>query len=614
MKKSYKTIVLTIGVVMLFFLSSMDSGAAGFVQKVRQDLSTKKNLSTNSEVIVSCTAGGIPIKKRISLESCQHLQQLFSALVQANADNPCGKGTRMLKLQFIELLADLGLLSQGLSAEDVCSLIEPTWLHSAESLQRSHLISPRASDDENNATLLFCSMAGAGWGFVVPPFLLPRPRLLMLWRGFYPDRSAVSIAEMATGRGVIARGTQLGTAFGFIGVGFAFAFPGAPAQFGFLGYSLLSKVQAADMSWYYSNFPPLVMDPSPENGAVNVPVSLSELMFTLKDFDNDPMSYSVVTSPDIGSGADANVENGQYSIPISGLESGIKYTWTVTVSDGTDIVENAFTFTTETVAPFITNPIPANNAQYVPLETSNLSFDLIDYQGDLMDWTIETQPDIGSGAATGVGDGRYSINISGLDYFTSYKWFVNVTDGAHPMKKTFVFRTIAENTLVLEPTDDAIVLENYPDDNSGVGDSIVLRSLSGWEWDGLIKFDLSAIPSNATIQYASLQAYYYKNWDGNPSGHHVNLYRILSNWNEETVTWVTHPLYDTELSSFAVMPSAIENWVLWNVTDDVVLFYHSGTPNYGWRMKDVSGDNTCSYFRSKEYSAFHPILIIDYET
>ncbi len=598
---------------MLFFLSSMGSGVVGFIQTTRKDSSTKKNSSINNEVIVSCAAGGIPIKKQISLESCQQLQQLFSVLIEANAHNTCSENTRMLKVRFIEMLADLGLIAHDLTVEKVCSLIEPPWLHSALSKRIGHLMSPR-SLDESNATLLFCSMAGTGWGFVIPPFMLPRPRLAMQWRGFYPDSSAVSVAEMATGRGVIARGTQVGTALGFIGIGFAFAFPGAPAQFGFLGYSLITKLQAADMNWYYANFPPLVMDVSPEYGAVGVPVSLSELTFTLKDFDQDSMSYTVVTSPDIGSGSDSNVENGQYSVPVSGLESGTTYTWTVTVSDGTDIVENSFTFTTETVAPFITYPIPANNAQYVPIDTSNVSFDLLDYQGDLMDWTVETQPDIGSGAATGVGDGRYTVEISGLDYFTSYKWFVNVTDGAHPMKKTFVFRTIAENTVVIEPTDDATILENYPNDNSGVGDSITLRSLSAWEWDGLIKFDLSTIPSNATIQYASLQAYYYKNWDGNPNGHRVNLYRILSNWNEETVTWVTRPSYVTESSSFAVMPSAIDNWVLWNVTNDVLLFYHNGTSNYGWRMMDASGDNTCSYFRSKEYNAFHPVLIIDYET
>jgi hypothetical protein len=614
MKKKYLTIVFTVGVVMLFFLISIDSGVTRFTPTRSNDVSTKKNLSTAHEVVVRCTAGGIPIQKRISLESCQELQQLFSMLVEANARDPCSKNTQMLKVRFITRLADLGLLPRDRSVEEVCSYIEPPWVHSAVSKRNISPLRPRSSDDENNATLWLCSMAGAGYGFILPPFLLPRPRLVMQWRGFYPESSAVSVAEMATGRGVIARGTQVGTTFGFIGVGFAFAFPGAPAQFGFIGYSLLTKLQGADMTWYYANFPPLVMGISPEDKAVNVPTSLSELTFTLKDYDFDPMTYNVVTSPNIGSGANTNVQNGEYHVPVSGLDGGTTYTWTVTVSDGTDTVENEFTFTTETTTPFVSNPLPANNAEYVLLETTNVSFDLIDYQGDLMDWTVETQPDIGSGSATGVGDGRYTVPVNGLDYFTSYKWFVNVTDGNHPMKKTYVFRTIAENTLVLEPTDDTTILENYPDDTDGASESVTLRSLSAWEWDGLLKFDLSSLPSNATVQYASLQMYYYKNWDGNPSGHQVDLFRITSNWNEETVTWGTRPSFVTEPSSSAVMPGSIGNWVSWNVTDDVQLFHDQGTPNYGWRMKDMSGDNTCSYFRSKDYSTFHPVLLINYET
>jgi hypothetical protein len=98
MKKNYKNIFLTIGVVMLFFLSSMGSGVVGFIQTTRKDSSTKKNSSINNEVIVSCAAGGIPIKKQISLESCQQLQQLFSVLIEANAHNTCSENTRMLKV------------------------------------------------------------------------------------------------------------------------------------------------------------------------------------------------------------------------------------------------------------------------------------------------------------------------------------------------------------------------------------------------------------------------------------------------------------------------------------------------------------------------------------
>jgi hypothetical protein len=440
MKKSQMKFFLTAGVIMLFLISSISSEVTGFKQTTRPESPIKKNTPTNNEVMISCITGGIPTKKQISLESCQQLQQLFSTLIEANAHNPCSENTRMLKVRFIEMLADLGLITHDLSVEKVCSLIEPPWSHSTLLKQISHLMPPRSLDDDN-ATLLFCSMAGAGWGFVIPPFMLPRPRLAMQWRGFYPDSSAVSVAEMATGRGVIARGTQVGTALGFIGIGFAFAFPGAPAQFGFLGYSLITKLQGADMTWYYANFPPLIMEISPEDGAVEVPVSLSELQFTLKDYDWDKMTYNVITSPDIGSGADANVGNGAYNIPLSGLESGTTYTWTVTVTDGTDTVENAFTFTTEAVAPMISNPIPINEEKDVPMDITQLQFTLKDPQGDTMDYTVETSPNIGYKHETGVHDGAYTVPVSGMTYGATYHWYVNVTDGAHWTRKIFSFET-----------------------------------------------------------------------------------------------------------------------------------------------------------------------------
>ncbi|HIG99531.1 MAG TPA: hypothetical protein HA258_03015, partial [Thermoplasmata archaeon] len=65
------------------------------------------------------------------------------------------------------------------------------------------------------------------------------------------------------------------------------------------------------------------------------------------------MSYSVTTYPDVGGGNGNMKPDGTYTVPISGLKSSTVYTWHVTVSDGTDTVEEEFTFTTEAVAPVV---------------------------------------------------------------------------------------------------------------------------------------------------------------------------------------------------------------------------------------------------------------------
>jgi len=117
-----------------------------------------------------------------------------------------------------------------------------------------------------------------------------------------------------------------------------------------------------------------------------------------------------------------------------------------------DTTTNDFIFTTEAIAPIVSDPSPQNGERYVPLSLSQISFHLKDFQGDLMDYTVETVPDIGSGSGFGVGDGTYSVPVSGLDYSLEYIWYVNVTDGEHETNKIFYFQT--ENKMTFDPFDE----------------------------------------------------------------------------------------------------------------------------------------------------------------
>ena len=78
-----------------------------------------------------------------------------------------------------------------------------------------------------------------------------------------------------------------------------------------------------------------------------------------------------------------------------------------------------------------------------------MSFHLSDPQGDLMDYTVETTPDIGSESGTRVSEGTYSIPIFGLDNLIDYTWYVNVTDGSNWKHKAFTFQT--EPMMVFDP-------------------------------------------------------------------------------------------------------------------------------------------------------------------
>ncbi|MGV8141968.1 MAG: DUF2341 domain-containing protein [Candidatus Woesearchaeota archaeon] len=91
---------------------------------------------------------------------------------------------------------------------------------------------------------------------------------------------------------------------------------------------------------------PMVFGMNPYNGQIEVATTLSQLSFDLFDGQNNPMTYTVATSPNIGSGS-GTVTNGRYSISVSNLKNTTEYTWYLNVTDGTEWSHRTFTFTTK---------------------------------------------------------------------------------------------------------------------------------------------------------------------------------------------------------------------------------------------------------------------------
>jgi hypothetical protein len=367
--------------------------------------------------------------------------------------------------------------------------------------------------------------------------------------------------------------------------------------------------------WYLNqnNQFPYMSDISPANGEQNVPNDLTELSFRLTDHEGDLMSYKVTTNPYIGEGNGTLVPNGTYTIPVHGLQHSTHYTWELYLYEGDTSgtpLAPTYTFTTAPIAPVISNPIPKHNASYVPIYTSNVSFYLTDYQGDLMNWTVETQPDIGSGGANGVGNGRYTVAINGLEYEKTYTWFVNVTDGTNWTRKTFVFTTTSEGLLVFEPSADTMVYAYAPNNNWGSENYIEVynnnRSI------GMVSFDLSEIPAGSTIISANLSLFYYEYNLENPVGREITCHRILENWDEMTVTFNTMPASDPAECASAILPGHY-TWVNWNVTSEVNDFINGGYMNYGWMLRDYKAfttHNINQYYYSSNADNLHPRLFV----
>lgn len=94
--------------------------------------------------------------------------------------------------------------------------------------------------------------------------------------------------------------------------------------------------------------------------------------------------------------------------------------------------------------PKFSNEVPFNGSINVPITISSLSIYISDEEEDRFDWSIETSPDIGISSGTGDVDGTKTCNVSGLNYTTTYTWYVNATDpvgSSQTSEKIYTFET-----------------------------------------------------------------------------------------------------------------------------------------------------------------------------
>ncbi len=443
-KKPLHSRGVTLAIIVLFILASFTPIIGGYSEEInKRDTYVNNDNGLQEDVSVTCYTFGFPgeLTKEISmpLNEAQFLLNKIEELQREIARDPRSDKTQQLQNEIIEIASNYNLLPDGLSPQTIKSRLHPIWIPQSH---RKGIPSPL----QNRASEWFCNFASTGSGSALPIIVLPRlipilltpiPRIFVKWSAI---TGATSCGGLVSRTGFIASGQQKGFALGFWGLGLSVFLPPLMA-YGLIGYALYASVEAEEIEYWPPNYAPLVEAVYPPDGVENVPISTTELKFSLDDFNEDLMSYTVTTDPDIGSGSEIDVPNGIYTVPISGLEGTEEYTWHVVVSDGEDQTEETFIFTTEPVAPIVYDPVPPEGARNTPIELSELRFSLTDPQGGLMDYTVETSPDIGSGSASGVGDGTYTVDISGVDYDIEYTWYVNVTDGEHWKHKVYSFKT-----------------------------------------------------------------------------------------------------------------------------------------------------------------------------
>jgi len=102
--------------------------------------------------------------------------------------------------------------------------------------------------------------------------------------------------------------------------------------------------------------------------------------------------------------------------------------------------------------PVVFTPTPPDKTKNVSPSLSELDFNITDYQNSVMNYTVATYPNIGSGQGTNVLSGGFTVILSGLQNFTTYQWNVSVTDGTQWTNITYTFSTLPDPPTQGSPT------------------------------------------------------------------------------------------------------------------------------------------------------------------
>jgi len=127
------------------------------------------------------------------------------------------------------------------------------------------------------------------------------------------------------------------------------------------------------------------------------------------------------------------------------------YWWKVNVSDGKgNYVEEIYHFTTAVSNPPMQsgeNPADASTNIAITITTINVTIE--DPDGDPLNWTIETSPNIGSqdNSSAMEENGSKVCTVSGLSPGVTYTWYVNASDGIDWTNETYTFTTSYEPSL-----------------------------------------------------------------------------------------------------------------------------------------------------------------------
>ena len=283
----YKTLV--VGVIVLFVGVSIVPAITANISdynKINITSSDEKVENQNNTILSFYTFDNTGTRQNeLTLsDDARYIFDVYEELKYKILYEPKSEETQQLKIRFVDLLDEHGLIPEGLSKEDVLSMLNPYWLN-AQQRQNDDRLRIKApvlrfilsnilknrinlrqllknwfgktnfnsinnnpliiSSTQNVGTAIFCVIISSGLGVTLPIIVLPRPRVGFLWLAD-TQWSETLVGEFLIPDGFWARGSQVGIALGFIGLGFTLYQEGV-VFYDFIGYAVYTRVIADEI-------------------------------------------------------------------------------------------------------------------------------------------------------------------------------------------------------------------------------------------------------------------------------------------------------------------------------------------------------------------------------
>ena len=172
---------------------------------------------------------------------------------------------------------------------------------------------------------------------------------------------------------------------------------------------------------------------------------------------------------------------------------------------------------------------------------------------------------------------------------------------------------------------DAVVIEAAPDTNFGnyqtltAGDVNIGDPDADGNYYAFLHFDLSDIPTDATVTSVELRLYVSNTVNNFGSDFPFGIYEVTSPWSEMGIVWDAQPT-TSHIVDFSGPPDGYTGWVSINLAELVNLvqgWVSDPTSNHGLCIKpefaSAPGKSDGMDFGSRE-SLYDPNLVVEYTT